>query len=148
MVKIAVNLPPSDWYSHVVETMWATPIGSGRYRVENVPFYAYGISFADVVQANSIGDQLIIQDVAVRGGHSTYRAFLNAGVTIEHADFTNVWSRLQAIGASFEQASDRLLAVDIPPDTNIYDAYALLERGESAGVWDFEEAHCGHQLSE
>lgn len=29
------------------ECLWATPLGNNLYRIENVPFYAYGLSFKD-----------------------------------------------------------------------------------------------------
>jgi len=54
------------------------------------------------------------------------------------------WKPLAALGCSYEQATKRLMSVDIPPTANIYQAYALLEKGEHNQMWDFEEAHCGH----
>jgi hypothetical protein len=33
------------------ETLWATPIGSNFYRLENSPFFAYGVSWMDIVEA-------------------------------------------------------------------------------------------------
>ena len=45
-----------------------------------------------------------------------------------------------------EQATDRLLAIDVPPETDVHAAYALLEKGETDGFWDFEEGHCGHAV--
>jgi hypothetical protein len=34
----------------------------------------------------------------------------------------------------------------VPPETDVYEAYAALEAEENANVWGFEEAHCGHPL--
>lgn len=31
--------------------MWATQVGPDRYRLENSPFYAYGVSWLDIVEA-------------------------------------------------------------------------------------------------
>lgn len=143
-VKVVVNLPASDWHSHALETLWAEPLGGDRYRVQNVPFYAYGLSFDDVVNARQIGGQLFVQDVVERGGHSTYRVFLSQGVKRDEVRFRESWRPLEEIGATYEQANDRLLAIDVPGSTDIYRAYELLQGGEGAGVWDFEEAHCGH----
>lgn len=145
-VKLAVNLPPSDWHSYALETMWAEPLGGDRYRLQNVPFYAYGVSFDDVLRAKQIGGQLLVQAVVERSGHSTYRVFLSQGVKHGDASFEQSWQPLHEIGVTYEQANDRLFAIDIPASTDIYRAYELLQRGEEAGVWDFEEAHCGHAL--
>jgi hypothetical protein len=146
MVKVSTNLPPSDWHSHALENLWAEPLGNDRFRLQNVPFYAFGISLDDVVSAKSIGGQLIVQDVQERGGHSTYRVYLK-DVTVDSEAFMRLWKPLEAIGATFEQANDRLLAVDVPDTADIYEAYALLQTGEEAGVWDFQEGHCGHPLN-
>lgn len=72
-VKVAVHLPPSDWHPHAVETMWAESLGGDRYRLQSVPFYAYGLSFDDVVEARKTGGWLVVRAVVARGGHSTYR---------------------------------------------------------------------------
>jgi hypothetical protein len=146
LVKVAVNLPPSDWHSHALETMWAEPLGGDRYRLQNVPFYVHGMSFDDVLRAKVIGGQLIVQSVVERGGHSTYRVFLSRDVTPRDERFQQSWRPLQEIGVTYEQANDRLFAIDIPATTDIYGAYDLLQRGEELGVWDFEEGHCGHPL--
>lgn len=146
LVKVTVNLLASDWHTHALETMWASPLGEDRYRLQNVPFFAYGLSFDDVVNAREIGGQLFVQDVVERGGHSTYRVFLSQKVKRDEGRFQESWRPLLEIGVTYEQANDRLLAIDVPDTTDIYRAYELLQRGEDAGVWDFEEAHCGHPL--
>jgi hypothetical protein len=147
MVKVAVNLPRSDWYSHGLEAFWAEPLGDDRYRLQNVPFYANGLAFEDIVIAHMIGGTLIMQEVLASGGHSTYRVYLASDVCMSDATFLNVWRPLEQIGATYEQANDRLLAIDIPPATDVYRAYELLQSGEDAGVWDFQEGHCGHAVN-
>jgi hypothetical protein len=146
LVKVAVNLPASNWHPHALETMWAEPLDGDRYRLQNVPFYAHGLSFNDVVIAKEIGGQLFVQDVVARGGHSTYRVFLSQDGKGARSRFAESWRPLEEIGATYEQANDRLFAIDVPRGTDIYRAYELLESGEQAGVWDFQEAHCGHPL--
>lgn len=145
LVKVVVNLLPSDWHDYGLETLWADPIGTDRYRLKNVPFYAYGLSYEDIVRAKPLGGQLIVQEVCERSGNSTYRLFLADGARTDQK-FLTFWQPLELIGATYEQANDRLLAVDLPTDTDIYKAYELLKSGEEAGAWDFEEAHCGHSL--
>jgi hypothetical protein len=34
-----------------VETLWATHLGADAYKLDNSPFYAYGVSWEDVVSA-------------------------------------------------------------------------------------------------
>lgn len=144
-VKVIFELEPSDWHNHATESVWAIPLGDSKYRIQNVPFYAYGVSYDDIVLAEPNEErQLIVQNVSERGGHSTYRVILNPGTTDK--DFENAWDKLGCLGCTYERATDRLIAVDIPPETDIYEAYAALESGEQNNVWGFEEAHCGHPL--
>ena len=147
LVKVVFELKPSDWHNHAYESMWALPLDHHRYQIQNVPFHAYGVSYDDVVIAKPNKDgELIVQGVPGRGGHSTYRVILNPDTTDQ--EFEGAWSKLAAIGSTYERATDQLIAIDIPPETDIYAAYAALESGENEGVWGFEEAHCGHALKQ
>jgi len=144
LVKVVFELPKSDWYDYGTESMWASHLGHDRYRLENIPFYAYGVSYGDVIVAGQIQGQIVFRIVSHRGGHSTYRVFLYEGTTDEK--FKRIWGELEQLGCTYEKATDRLFAIDVPPQANIYEAYGILERGETSQAWDFEEAHCGHPL--
>jgi hypothetical protein len=121
---------------------WARTYASSTAALRNVPFNVYGVSYADVVVAEHVDEDNLFRRVYERGGHSTYRIFL-VGDTSEQ-DFELAWKPVRKIGCTYERATDYLIAVDVPPETNIYEAYDALEAGQAAGVWDFEEGHCGH----
>jgi hypothetical protein len=156
LVKIRFELASDDPYGS--ETLWAEEVASGRYRLRNSPFYARDVSAEDIVfadAATAIDDAaqcdpgspenpLAFQGISMRGGHSTYRLWRRAEVSDER--FLTVWKGLQLLGCSYEQAGASLFAVDIPPHVDIHAAYRSLEEGESSGVWEFEEAHCGHSV--
>jgi len=141
-VKVVVELAKSDWHSYTTESLWATLIKKDVFRIENIPFCAYGVSYQDLVTVRSLSDMLLFKEVYQRCGHSTYRIFLSENCSWD--EFEMAWKPLAALGCSYEQATKRLMSVDIPPTANIYQAYALLEKGEHNQMWDFEEAHCGH----
>jgi hypothetical protein len=63
-------------------------------------------------------------------------------------EFEIAWEHLATLGCTYERATQRLISVDVPPTTDIYRAYDLLEDGERNQVWNFEEAHCGHPLKQ
>ena len=48
--KVLFRVPADDG-SAQVETLWATSLGNDQYRLENSPFYAYSVSWKDVVFA-------------------------------------------------------------------------------------------------
>jgi len=142
--KVVFELEDSDWHDHATESMWASPLAASRYRLKNIPFYVYGVSYDDVVVTEAVGGQNVFRSVFESGGHSTYRIFLVGEKSME--GFETAWQSLGQIGCTCERATDYLVAVDVPPETDIYAAYAALEEGVTSGIWDFEEANCGHPL--
>ncbi len=47
--KVHVDLP--NHWAIGGESMWAEPLGNDLYKIENVPFYAYGLNYQDTVRA-------------------------------------------------------------------------------------------------
>ena len=145
LVKIFFRL--GDDAPTPTETLWARPLGDRLFELNNSPFYAFGVSYLDKVFAAEAGDgALEFSGVAERGGHSTYRVFLEEGVSSDQ--FEEYWKRLERLGCSYEGAKERLFSIDVPPAADIYQVYSILEEGEAAGRWDFEEAHVGHELKQ
>jgi hypothetical protein len=147
LVKVSFPLKPGEWEGLEAENMWAEPVGIGKYRVENTPFYAYGVSAGDIVNAESRGGVLTFAGIAERGGHSTYRLLLSDQVDVRDSRFVALWSQLQSMGCTYEGASSKWLAVEVPPHADIYKAYSLFEEGEEQGTWTFDEGHCGHPVA-
>jgi hypothetical protein len=152
LVQIAFELDPQEWHGCATERLWAEPVGKGRYRLMNSPFYAFGVSFEDIVfgevreeQIGEVrGEQIYFTGVSIHGGHSTYRLWLPKSER-QSAAFSAAWEPLKALGCSYEEGE--VLSVDIPPSTDIHAVSALLEMGEVEGTWTFEEGHCGHLVS-
>ncbi len=141
LVKVVIDLNDE---SYGVESLWAEPVRAGQYRLRNVPFMAYGYSELDVVNADEVAGQLHVTGVAERGGHSTYRVFLTEPMNDEA--FGALWEPLRQLGCTYERANNRLIAIDVPPDADVYAVYMTLERAEETKLWEFEEGHCGHPL--
>ncbi|NVB39641.1 DUF4265 domain-containing protein [Pseudenhygromyxa sp. WMMC2535] len=138
-MRILFHLDSSEWHGSTTERLWAEGVGNGRYRLRNSPFYAFGVSLGDVVFANLKDGELEYCGTSIAGGHSTYRI-----IKICDRLFASYWSPLQEIGCTYEEGP--VFTVDIPPSTDIYQAYNLLQHGENDKVWDFEEGHCGHNV--
>jgi hypothetical protein len=143
LVKIIFNLPAKDG-PIASESLWAERLGSNLYRLRNVPFYLYGVSEQDIVRAEENDGRLTAAGIIDRGGHSTYRIFLPEQSSEEQ--FARDWIPLQELGCTYERATRRLVAIDVPPHTDVYAVYDVLERGEKDRRWEFEEGHCGHPL--
>ncbi len=143
LVKVTFSLEPGAWHGHATERLWAEVVAGNRYRLRNSPFFARGVSVEDVVFAETGTDgQRVFAGTSLAGGHSTYRLMLK--VAVDSEVFRARWLPLERQGCSFEGVKGKLLAVDVPPKADIHGVYALLQTGAEAGVWDFEEGHCGH----
>ena len=145
LVKVVFQLEPGAWHGYGTETLWAEEFAGLRYRLRNTPFYAFGVSAEDVVFAVA-GDEgkPVFASVSLRGGHSTYRTMRSE--QCDSVVFSSSWDPLATLGCSYEEGPGLLLAVDVPSKADIYRVYELLERGEAAGSWHFEEGHCAHAL--
>jgi Domain of unknown function (DUF4265) len=149
LIKVHFELDPSDWHGHASETLWASPIVGTEwrnFRIMNSPFFATGISFRDIVKASAFDNDFILdfKEVVERGGHSTYMILFKA----TEARFSSYWNMLEKNGCSYESMSIKLsigqrslFSVDVPPSADIHEIYEILERGESDGVWVFQEGY-------
>src|SRR5512138_3715480 len=84
LVRIRVPLDAGGGAAPADDWLWAEPLGSGRFRVESCPFFAYGVSRDDVVVAEPPpGDEAPrLEDVVEKSGHRTLRAALDPAVDV------------------------------------------------------------------
>ena len=111
-----------------VETLWAERVGPDLYRLDNSPFWAYGVSWLDVVEAHAdVDGQLVMSRVAQKGGHRTVRVVFETGVD-ESIEAKAVLDGVVALGASYEGMNSRYLAIDIPPGVELMSVADYLTR--------------------
>lgn len=142
--KLTVDLPGDAGHGLATESIWVEAVGHDRYRLQDSPFFAKGLSRRDIVIARKQGPRLVFERLLIIGGHSTYRIIRSDNA--DQRDFMTFWTPLQDLGCTFDQGNFgyMLYAVDIPPDADIEAARTLLQAGAAAGVWEFEEAAVGH----
>lgn len=141
LVKVVFYLDDEIDNHATAETLWAIALSDGTYQIDNSPFSIYGVSYMDRIFAHWEEKRLVYSGIAKRGGHSTYRVKLNKGDG--HEVFLQHWPTFETLGCSYEGADRerRLYSIDIPKGTSVHTAYNLLSGLETAGVWEFEEAH-------
>jgi hypothetical protein len=148
LLKMRFMLDSSDWHGHGSETLWAAPIADdpGHFRIMNSPFFTRGISYLDVVGAVPSEDKTVFnfQKAIERAGHSTYMLIIET----DESKFRPYWNMLAKRGCSYESmhmilsmGRRLLLSIDVPPSTNLFEVYDILKRGESDGVWLFQEGY-------
>jgi hypothetical protein len=109
MTKVALRGPHGD-----VETLWAEVMGDGRYRLANTPWYAYSVSWQDVVEASADADgQLQFVKVVSKSGNRTVRIR-------SEEPFTSEWlGKVVDLGASYDGADHCLIGINIPVETEL-----------------------------
>lgn len=123
-----------------IESVWAVPVEHG-YRIDNIPFYAHGLSFDDTVAAIPDTDGLLrFSGVISPSGHSTLRLWFKDAQRV-----AEVREALNSRGCASELSElPELIAVDVPPSVNYVAIRGFLDAGEGAGVFEYEEACLRH----
>ena len=116
------------------ETPWASRIKSDDdlFRLENSPFYAYGVSYEDVIEAKPLGPRVAdgvpmyeFVRVVRRSGNRTVR--FNFGD--DKADTPvgrRVLDEIVALGCSYEGMFDITMSVTVPADVDLQDVATYL----------------------
>lgn len=139
--KIIFQLNPEDGQGYETEAVWAERVGPNEFRILNSPFFVFGVSYDDIVKTRLENNANNFDSVVRKGGHSTYRIFLQSGHTLQDESFQKHWAPIKGLGATFEKANERLLSVDLAPNVDVQKVYSLLKQGETDGLWFFEEGN-------
>ena len=128
MVKVGLRGPDGEF-----ETMWATPVGEHRYRLENLPFYAYSVSWLDVVEARPESDDAsaipVVERVVEKAGHRTLRLIMLPGVD-EAPERRQTLDDLVALGCTYERYNPRYFVLDLAPEHELAPVVDYLTRNE------------------
>ena len=125
-----------------VETLWATHLGADEYKLDNSPFYAYGVSWEDVVSApfNSEEGFPTFERVVSKSGNRTVRVIFETPLETGN-ESDRVLRGLVALGCSYEGANRKYVSVNVPPgvELNVVRTY-LSEQG---ATWEHADPTYG-----
>lgn len=131
----------ADWPPVESEGVWATPTGGEEYRLDNVPWFARGVAFGDLVRATTDEDGVLWADDRVRwSGRYTIRV-IPLGDGTPEAECQAVIEAFEPLGAECEGGlpAFKIVALDIPPTARLAEIKRLLESGQADGRWGYEE---------
>ncbi len=113
LAKVAFRITGEEGESDV-ETLWATPLGNDLYRLKNSPWFAYGVSFLDVVRArpDDAGGFPVFEAVVEKSGNRTLRLLLDPPAE-DGNESARLLDKLVEMGASCEGANRRFMALNI-----------------------------------
>jgi hypothetical protein len=109
----------------LIETPWAERIGD-HFRLANLPWYAYGVSDDDLVDAVTTDVEVLFDYVRVvaPSGNRLIR------VIFEDGHYQSMLDQLQAMGCHYEGFNKKYFAVSIPLHVPLNDVTQLLTRSE------------------
>jgi hypothetical protein len=100
-----------------VETLWAIRVGDGNlFRLDNAPYFAYGISEGDVIEGEPVADGMFdFLRVEERSGNRTVRVIHRSQPRADDA----VLAGLLEIGCLVEGGPGQLVSVTVPPSVDL-----------------------------
>lgn len=134
--KVVVDLP-NHWATGG-ESLWAFRLDDGTYQIDNVPFYAYGLNYRDVVKVDAANadEKPVVKEVIRPSGHRTIRVIFPKQVG--KVEQTPIISVLEKMNVSAERAFENYLAFDIPPNVDFESVKSTLNEYQHRGILTYE----------
>lgn len=115
MVKVRLRGP----HAGDVETLWAVPVDENLYRLDNSPFFAYGVSWQDVIEARPAEDQFLEFVRCVRkSGNRTLRVIFR-DYRNDDQPAREILRELRNLGCSYEGMQPRMISINVPPRVDL-----------------------------
>lgn len=115
---VKIEMRDSDGF---VETAWAQRTHPNRdeFRLDNNPFYAYGVSADDIVEGEPIapGMYRLVRVVRPSGNRSIRVAFETFKADAPEAE--PILAGIKSLGCDYEGMFGRVIAVNVPPNVDL-----------------------------
>lgn len=112
-VKIRFNLHGNPVAG---ETLWGVNVGENLFQLVNIPFYANGYAFNDIVRCHKKGEYYEVVGLEEDSGNGTIRIYFQP---LQEESVKEVLDDFISLGCQVEKASESLFAVSIPHDVEL-----------------------------
>lgn len=111
---------PNEDGSFEVETLWSYDLGDDRYKIDNLPFFAYSVSLNDIVYApvDPEDGRPTFQRVLTKSGNRTVRVFFDPPIEPGNSS-DEVLKGLISLGCSQERANSKYVVINVPPTVDL-----------------------------
>jgi hypothetical protein len=134
----ADGYPPDKW-----ESLCGYETEDGYYCIDNIPFYAKGVSSGDVVTVVPNEGQLQFERVVRSSGNSVVRLYVS-----DLSDMQATRDSFRERGCESELHSNpKFIAVEVPSRVGADPVDELLEVGAKSGRWEYEWGVLRHRLA-
>jgi hypothetical protein len=129
-------------YSAGAETMWADDLGNGTFRLDNVPLFAYGISYGDIFSIRlQDGDPRPYFDSVVKtGGNETYRVKLHTGFSPDDRHVGKLLDKIKSFSSVTSQHGTDRFSYTISASEDLVELENLLDACKAFGYWQWENS--------
>jgi hypothetical protein len=134
MVKVRLCDPGAN----ITETLWAKPIDENLYQLDNSPFFAYGVSWQDVIEAR-VGDDHVLEYVRCvkKSGNRTVRLIFQ-GYRNTDSLAEEFLTALRNLGCSYEGMQPSMISVNVPPSVHLEVVTEYL-KNQSGIQWEYAD---------
>ena len=114
-----------------VETPWVVNLGNGRYRMDNSPFYFYGVAVGDIVGAkySEEEERLVFTKVLEKSGNKLVRVIFENPADQEGQEKEHL-EKLVKMGCSYEGATPTYICIVIPKEIELSTICDYLTKNE------------------
>jgi hypothetical protein len=134
----------SGYPPFAVESMWAVQVGPSTYKIDNIPFFARGVSPDDIVEAIPDDEGVLQFSRVIEPSASSVVRVIFFDVSQKEA----YSGAVRNLGCHIEgSGTPGHVAIEIPPGVQLEPVLDLLKKGESLGILDYEEASLRHDTS-
>jgi hypothetical protein len=121
-----------------VETLWAFDLGDDRYRLDNLPYFAYGVSWNDIVYApfDPEEERPTFKIVLEKSGNRTIRIIFEVPFN-EDPESRALLDKLVDLGCDYENANSKLVVINILGLVDLNEVAALLN--ETGVTWEYAD---------
>jgi hypothetical protein len=138
--KIGIETSYDDTDEVEVEFPWADHLGENRYRIKNFPFFAYGVSFDDIVEAELKYDDdpyPYLIKVVEKSGHKTLRIILDESAK-ESDRSRNILDHLASMECGYEGTDgEKYFVINVQPQCD-FDAVRDYLNNENV-QWEYAD---------
>lgn len=121
-----VVLPYIDFEdNYSKENVWVEFLGDNQYKIDNIPFFAQGLSYKDIISVKEVDEQLVFDELIKPSGHSTIQI-----IFFKEVDVKRVLEKLSSISCTWEGMNDLYFAIDIAHNINYSIVKEILDEEE------------------
>lgn len=99
------------------ERVWAERVDDGLYRLRNIPYHAKGFASGDIVRCVERSGMPEVVALERNSGNLTIRIYFAAD--FDDPGVQRVVQELTSVGCTYEAASQRLVAFNVPPEMEV-----------------------------